>query len=339
MTTQFLHSRSLTILIGVVVVYAWGCKENSTGPPRTPAQYRIAYVNILNDTARIYTMNADGTNQTRLTSGAAAGLYPEWSYDGRKIVYIHGRGDAIYVMNANGTNQTSLSNNAGDDWVERPAWSPDGMSITFTGSLGPGMPGVFIMKSDGSNEHVLASGYCPVWSPDGTKIVFLAGNPRHLFTMNADGTNQLQITHAPLTPGYPNWSRDGSTITFTSDSGGAYSVCTIRPDGTNLNRLTNAGGGGILSSFSPDGAKILFGPGDRGSLAAGVHVINADGSNQQQLADSAVFPTWSPDGANILYYSAKANYGLCLMKADGTNQRQLTSGWDWYPAWSPVIVP
>ncbi len=76
-------------------------------------------------------MNADGTDQMRLTTNAAADRSPAWSPDGTKIAFASkrtGNGD-IYVMNADGTGQRRLTTNAAAD--RSPDWSPDGTKIAF----------------------------------------------------------------------------------------------------------------------------------------------------------------------------------------------------------------
>jgi TolB protein len=72
-------------------------------------------------------MNADGSNQTRLTNNTVHELGPSWSTDGTKVAYTRtlGRNNEIYVMNADGSNQTNVTNNSSPEldpaWVKVPA--------------------------------------------------------------------------------------------------------------------------------------------------------------------------------------------------------------------------
>jgi Tol biopolymer transport system component len=58
-------------------------------------------------------MNADGSEQTRLTNNSDCDTFPAWSPDGLRIAFDSGRdGDFdIYVMNADGSGQTRLTDN------------------------------------------------------------------------------------------------------------------------------------------------------------------------------------------------------------------------------------
>ncbi len=71
---------------------------------------------------QIYVMDADGSNQIRLTNTSADEVNPSWSPDGSKIVFESGRDDgwAIYVMDTDGSNQTRLT--AGNHSSTEPDW-------------------------------------------------------------------------------------------------------------------------------------------------------------------------------------------------------------------------
>ena len=112
---------------------------------------RIAFANTRNGNSEIYVMNADGSNQTRLTSNPAVDATPAISPDGAKVAFASGRtgnGD-IYVMNADGSHQTRLTSNPAVDAT--PAISPDGAKVAFaSGRTGNG--DIYVMNADpGSN--------------------------------------------------------------------------------------------------------------------------------------------------------------------------------------------
>ena len=92
---------------------------------------KIAFRSDRDGNGEIYVMNADGTNQTRLTNNSAEDIWPSWSPDGTKIAFMSDRdgNGEIYVMNADGTNQTRLTNNSATEYC--PSWSPDGTKIVF----------------------------------------------------------------------------------------------------------------------------------------------------------------------------------------------------------------
>ncbi|OIO72628.1 MAG: TolB protein [Zetaproteobacteria bacterium CG1_02_53_45] len=101
---------------------------------------------------------------------------------------------------------------------------------------------------DGS-EKVLADGINPALSPDGNSIVFAmaAGRSIHLFRIDTDGSNLIQITDARSDDVQPSWSSDGKWILFTSNRANAdlkhqgksqWDIWAIGANGRNLTQIT-----------------------------------------------------------------------------------------------------
>src|SRR5215218_938237 len=107
--------------------------------------------NYITGEGEIYVMNADGTNQTRLTFNAADDGDPTWSPDGQKIAFASDRdGDLdIYTMNADGTGTTQLTNAPAADFS--PAWSPDGTRIAFVRIVN-GAGEIGVMNANGTGH-------------------------------------------------------------------------------------------------------------------------------------------------------------------------------------------
>jgi Tol biopolymer transport system component len=119
----------------------------------------------------VLVMNADGSNQIRLSADGNVDITPRWSPNGSKIVFASNRAGnlgsfEIFTMSPNGSNQLRLINNINEN--SRPAWSPDGTMITFQSDRRFNFD-VFIMNADGGNQNSIAASIFdeaqPVWQP------------------------------------------------------------------------------------------------------------------------------------------------------------------------------
>lgn len=115
-------------------------------------------------------------------------------------------------------------------------------------------------------------------------------------------------------------------------------VYTINSDGSGLTNLTNHPADELMFGWSPDGSRMLV---HVISEDLGFYLINSDGSGRVRLPSSLadVFPSWSPDGRQIVFQSIRNGYDwdVNVMNADGSNTRSLTQpGPDEVsPVWSP----
>jgi Tol biopolymer transport system component len=236
-------------------------REAESSPEWSPDGTKIAYITAFISSSaphtepntEIYVMNADGTNQVRLTNGPGADTNPTWSPDGAKIAFTSNRdGNAeIYVMDANGSNPTRLTNNSASD--SYPDWNPDGSKIAFTSSRS-GTGEIYVMNADGSNptrltNNTLTESYLD-WSPDGARIAFSTfgngPNNNGIYVMNADGTGIARLTTQFANERNPDWNTDGTKLAFESDqyndtgiTGFGFEIHTMNSDSTDPKRVTS----------------------------------------------------------------------------------------------------
>ena len=132
-------------------------------------------------------------------------------------------------------------------------------------------------------------------------------------------------------------------------------IFVMNPDGKRVRRLTRHPEYDAVPAWSPDGQKIAFlSYRDLHRIEAGgiilgeIYVMNADGTNPVNLTQVPErpdgSPSWSPDGRQIVFRSAKFfkwdilfHSDIWVMDADGGNPRNLTNhhASDLSPDWSP----
>ncbi|HXE98062.1 MAG TPA: Tol-Pal system beta propeller repeat protein TolB [Dongiaceae bacterium] len=259
---------------------------------------RIAYVSTQTGNKEIYVMDWDGNNPLPLTRNGSINLNPDFSPDGREIIFTsYKRGNPdLYWRSLSNTAEISLSNRKGLNITG--SWSPDGRKIALALSK-DGDAEIYTMDKDGGHPTRLtvnpALDLYPAWSPDGKQLAFVSdrlGKPQ-IFIMNADGGNVRRLTTSGNYNVNPRWSPKGDKIAYSRMTNGGFNIFTIAPDGSSDTQLT------------------------------------LDGNNEN--------PSWSADGRFICFSSKRSNGdGVYVMRADGTGQVKVSQGKGTYfqPAWS-----
>jgi Tol biopolymer transport system component len=196
----------------------------------------------------------------------------------------------LYRVDRSGSDLQRLTHY--DVYTAEAIVSPDGRKVVFT-SLKDGDLEIYTMNVDGTDVRRLTHtpGYDggPWWSPDGTRIVYRAHHPAdsaqladhrrllaqglvrpsrvELFVMNADGSDQRQITQLGGANFGPSWTPDGRRIIFSSNHrnprSGNFDLFLVDASARmagpeQVEQVTFSPEFDGFPMFSPDGRKLIW---------------------------------------------------------------------------------
>ena len=265
----------------------------------------------------VYVMNADGTDQTAITSDDNEDIDPTWSPNGKLIAFNRFPADfsgcEVYVMNADGSGVRQLTHDGTYDFGG--IWSPDGKQIAFKSNR-DGDDDLYVMNADGTGiKQVTNIGWVATvtaWSPNGKQLAFVgyydyivdgALGDKEIYVVNVgDGKiTQLTDNHVEDEGDHAGWSPNGKLFSFSSRSdGGDLDIFVMNADGTGIRQITGIGGDGAVddddSFWSPDGKYLAFQSTRDGDEE--VYTIPVDLSRPaRQLTFNSVFsdavPVWA----------------------------------------------
>jgi Tol biopolymer transport system component len=171
----------------------------------------------------LYTIDAVGGNERRLTNTPDIEFFGTYSPDGTRIAYARSNqnlpgvpfSDVIVVMNADGSSPTQITPNVIS--ADRPTWSPDGTRIAFAGFIRGGSA------------------------------------PEQIFVVNVDGTGLTEITSSSsisrVTPSWQHFSISGKV---TGNTNGLPVTVTLAGTLTRVAK-TDAAGNYIFGNLTPGG--------------------------------------------------------------------------------------
>jgi len=258
-------------------------------------------------------------------------VWPAFAKDGMMALTAKGEDGSVDIMRADGSQRRrvyDVTQQSGLDptLVRRglagaffPVWSPDGEWIVFGvgqwfTQRGRGRAQLMRVRRDGSglerltDDSIFNAGF-PSYSADGKAVVFrIANEDPKSASLGGLGVLNLETRRLRrITSGYDNmpiWSPDGKRILFNRgvrNPGSIWSnfdLYTVRPDGSDLQRLTDHPASDGHAVWTPDGQQILYNSGMAGYRDEACHydqtfqpygqlfVMNADGSGKRQITDS-----------------------------------------------------
>ncbi|MGH7517151.1 MAG: TolB family protein [Gemmatimonadales bacterium] len=147
----------------------------------------------------------------------------------------------------------------------------------------------------------------PFYSPDGRRIAFVSDRSGRfeVWLMNADGSDQRQLTTVGAGGHFLRWTSDGSAIVFRADDRSQVRIARVGVADTALTELPLVESGGHMS-LSPSGSVVMD---VRGHRTLRAHPL--DGRPAYQVFEFANpdvridYPVWSPDGRWVLFDRAE----------------------------------
>jgi Tol biopolymer transport system component len=258
-----------------------------------------------------------------------------------KLQEFPGEDFEIYTMLPNGNDVRQLTDKVGGD--DLPTWSPDGTKLGWVHGK------EFWVHDVETGRQRMVSGIegvssAVVWSPSGSKLAFSGQTPlpegkSDIFVMDADGTNQTNITDTRSDDELEvDWSPNGRRLAYTKIDWSpppekGPDIYVTNSDGTNRVNLTDGMPNAFAHpSWSPDGTKIAFDgcPREETAGACGIFVMNADGTNPVNITRNAhpdLYgpPVWSPDGTKMAFLACLGvngeNCNIFVMNANITNMK------------------
>lgn len=295
---------------------------------KVPKTAKIAFASAGDVNREIYLMNPDGSGQVNITNHPADDLHPTWSPTGEQILFVsdRSRGRDLYLMDADGENIKRIF--ANHEHRDRPTWSPDGQRIAYERIEENDERFIYIATIDGKQEEKVAKGVEPAWAPSSPELAF-SRNRRIILLNLHTGIETILRRDGIAWQHSPAWSPTGDKLAFS------WNLQPIVPPP------------GVL-------------PGERFIVPKAwfnhetIYIMNQDGTGLEQIVDEAgreaTWPTWSPDGTQLLYNDWVRGY-LQIFKINLVNRvsEQLTHTQraiqantlpDWFdPAYALPISP
>lgn len=349
---------ALAVLLAVTLIYAVHPTQATADDTKTPAS--TAHEPRAKNGKKLVT----ALDLMKVVNVGAPRIAP----DGTRVVYTASETRTekdkewkqvtqIWVAPISGTGEGARQYTRGDKSASAPEWSPDGKMLGFLSDREKdGERQVWMMASDGGEAWAVTSHKGGVsafhFSPDGKQLVFVATDQpakdeeerkkvkddtividrdlkmAHLWLFNLEKKEEKRITEGDFTVSDPQWSPDGTRITYTTrptpkaDDGGLSDVWVLNIASGEKKKIEDTPASSDNARWSPDGRSIAYtGVTDpnSGVSTSYLYLVAATGGTPKQLTAkfdlNAGTPVWSRDG-KTLYFSANVLEANEIFSAD-----------------------
>ena len=296
---------SLQSGVSTTVQLEWGAFEPSWS--RDERFFAFSTGGPTDDVTQLWVVRAEDDKGSTLTDGFSRSRGPSFSPDGRTLFYVSNRGGSM------------------DLWRQKLNEEGEPVGPANAVSSGLGIRSVANFSSDGSRIAYSRGRFrvANVW-----RVPLLSDRP-------ATWSDAEPLTFDQAFAEFVDVSPDGERLLVTSDRAGNPDLWILPSDGGSMTPLTTGPTPDWDARWSPDGTQIAFYAYRTG--AREIWVMPVEGGKARQLTtEGGAWPSWSPDGQDIVF-TGSGFQSVFVVPVAGGEPRQVLDAASvvFTPSWSP----
>jgi len=260
---------------------------------------RIAFISDESGSKEVYLADYDGQNKNKITSDKVIVTSPNWSADGKSLIYLSylNYRTELFLHNLKNNERRSLSSYPGLNAFADVSKKGE-IALTLSKD---GDPEIYLMDENGFNLKRLTDHQgvdaSPSWSPDGESLAFVSdrGGSPQIYILQKSTKKARRVTYQGSYNTSPAWSPRGNLIAYSSGLEGKFEIALLNLGDGKVEILTSGQGNKEDPSWAPNGRQIVFSK--RVGYKSNLHILDIYTKESYPLIEGKgnyTSPAWSP---------------------------------------------